>query len=64
MRGRREMHGRQQIAVAIVGRMGERAWKALLLFYIYSYLYGQLVRVCAGDGSVKSCGKGRSWGGG
>ena len=45
MLGRRDMHGRQQIAVAIIRRMGERAQKARLLFYIYSCLYHQLVRL-------------------
>ena len=44
MCGRRDMHGRKYIAVAIIGRMGEGTWKAPLLFYIYSCLYCQLDR--------------------
>ena len=43
MHGRRDMHGREKISVAIDGRMAERAYMAPL-FYIYSYLYRQLDR--------------------
>ena len=42
MHGRRNMHGREWISVAINGRMGDRAWMAPLLFYLYTCLYRQL----------------------
>ena len=45
MHGRRVMHGREWISIAINGRMGTGAQKAFMC-YIYSCLYCQLDRSC------------------